>query len=77
MQIMPETMTAKLSSKSQAVIPKPVRERLGVGPGDVVEFEIRDGEVLIRRAPSAERVDPFAVFQEWEGEADEKAFADL
>jgi antitoxin PrlF len=74
---MREIVTAKLSSKAQAVIPKLVRERLGVGPGDVVAFEIRDGEVLIRRAAAAERVDPFAVFHEWEGETDEEAFADL
>jgi antitoxin PrlF len=74
---MPETVTVKLSSRSQAVIPKLVRERLRVGPGDVIEFEIRDGEVLIRRAASVERVDPFDVFHEWEGEADEKVFADL
>jgi antitoxin PrlF len=70
-------MTSRLSTKSQTVIPKPVRDRLGVRPGDVVEFEIRDDEVLIRRAPPTERVDPFAVFHEWSREADEEAFADL
>jgi bifunctional DNA-binding transcriptional regulator/antitoxin component of YhaV-PrlF toxin-antitoxin module len=59
------------------VIRKLVRERLGVGPGDLVEFEIRRGEVLIRRAATSERVDPFAVFREWGGEADEDAVADL
>jgi antitoxin PrlF len=72
-----EKMTSRLSTKSQTVIPKPVRDRLGVGPGDVVEFEIRDDEVLIRRAPATERVDPFAVFHEWSSDADEEAFADL
>lgn len=74
---MTETVTAELSSKSQTVIPKLVRERLGVGPGDLVEFEIGEGEVLIRRAATTERIDPFAVFHEWESEADEEAFADL
>jgi antitoxin PrlF len=61
----PERMRSGLSTKSQTVIPKPVRDRLGVGPGDVLEFEIRDHELLIRRAPAAERTDPFAVFHEW------------
>lgn len=74
---MAETVTAKLSTKSQTVIPKPVRDKLGVGPGDLIEFEIREGEVLIRRAAATERIDPFAVFHEWESEADEDAFADL
>jgi antitoxin PrlF len=73
----PEVLRARLSTKSQAVIPKPVRDKLGVGPGDLVEFEIRDGEVLIRRVPATERIDPFAVFHEWSSEADEAAFADL
>ena len=74
---MTNTVTAKLSAKSQTVIPKPVRDKLGVGPGDLVEFEIRDGEVLIRRAAATQRIVPFAVFHEWESEADEDAFADL
>lgn len=74
---MTETVTAKLSTKSQAVIPKPIRDKLGVGPGDLVEFEIREGDVLIRRAATSDRIDPFAVFHEWESEADEDAFADL
>ena len=74
---MTETLRAKLSSKSQAVIPKPVRDKLGVGPGDLVEFEIRGGEVLIRRAEASERLDPFALFHEWGNAADEDAFADL
>jgi antitoxin PrlF len=74
---MTETVTAKLSSKSQTVLPKPVRDKLGVGPGDLVEFEIREGDVLIRRAAKTDQIDPFAVFHEWASEADENAFADL
>ena len=43
--------TSKLSSKGQTVIPKPIREHLGVGPGDEVDFIVRDdGEVVIRPA---------------------------
>jgi antitoxin PrlF len=72
-----QKIRARLSTKSQTVIPKPVRDKLEVGPGDLVEFEIRDGEVLIRRAPATDRVDPFAVFHEWSSAADEEAFADL
>jgi antitoxin PrlF len=72
-----QKIRARLSTKSQTVIPKAVRDKLGVGPGDSVEFEMRDGEVLIRRAPATERVDPFAVFHEWSSDADEEAFADL
>jgi AbrB family looped-hinge helix DNA binding protein len=69
--------TARLSARSQTVIPKPVRELLGIGPGDVVAFEERDGQIVIRPMPGPERDDPFAVFTEWSSEADERAYADL
>jgi antitoxin PrlF len=40
--------SATLTSKWQMVIPKPIREHLGVHPGDQVEFVIRDnGEVVV------------------------------
>lgn len=69
--------TAKLSARAQTVIPREVRERLGVGPGDSVEFEERDGDVVIRALRRQEGGDPFAVFTEWSSEADERAYADL
>jgi AbrB family looped-hinge helix DNA binding protein len=39
----------KLGSKGQIVIPKVVRDFLGLESGDEVVLEIRDKEVLIRR----------------------------
>ena len=75
---MTRLVTARLSAKGQTVIPKPVRERLGIGPGDVIVFEIRDGEVVLRPMErAAVRDDPFAVFHEWSGAADEDACRDL
>jgi antitoxin PrlF len=42
---------ATVSSRGQTVIPKPVREHLGLRPGDEVEFVVRDdGEVLVKPA---------------------------
>lgn len=42
---------ARLSTKGQLVIPKVVREHLGVKQGDQLDFIIRDdGEVTIRPA---------------------------
>ncbi len=37
----------KLSSKGQITLPKPVREALGVGPGDQVRFLILGDQVRI------------------------------
>jgi antitoxin PrlF len=69
--------TSRLSSRSQTVIPKPIRERLGIGPGDVIAFEERGGEIVIRPVRTASGDDPFATFTEWAGQADEEAYADL
>lgn len=42
---------ATVSSRGQTVIPKPVRDHLGLRPGDEVEFLVRDdGEVLVKPA---------------------------
>ncbi len=69
----PET-AARVSSKAQVVIPKPVRERLGIKPGDLLLFEVRAGELVVRRAPEPASEDPFALFEEWAGQADSEAY---
>ena len=44
--------TSKVTSKGQATIPADVRARLGIKPGDSVEFTVNDaGEMVVRRAP--------------------------
>jgi len=47
-------MTYKVGPKGQVVIPKGVRTRLGIQPGDEVIVEEVDGEVHIR--PTARKV---------------------
>lgn len=43
--------TATLTTKGQLVVPKPIRERLGLHPGDRLDFVVQDdGNVLIRPA---------------------------
>jgi antitoxin PrlF len=67
-----------LGAKSQTVVPKEVREALGVGPGDQVAYTIQNGRVIltaIRRASAEE--DPFACFDEWASEADTGGYASL
>lgn len=69
--------TARLSSRSRIVIPKSIRELLGIGPGDVVAFEERGGEVVVRPIRPASREATFATFDEWSSDVDEAAYADL
>lgn len=48
-------MTVRVGPKGQVVIPKEIRDRVGLHPGDDVDVELRDGEVVIhaRRDPAA------------------------
>ncbi|GEM_PF-1149795 len=39
--------TARLSSKGQLVLPKPVRDALGLEPGDELRVEVEDGSIRI------------------------------
>jgi antitoxin PrlF len=68
---------SKVSVKSQTVIPRAVRERLGLKPGDVLRYQMTDDGVLLDKAPANEGDDPFATFSEWSNEADEKAYGSL
>jgi AbrB family looped-hinge helix DNA binding protein len=71
---------SKLSSKGRVTIPKQVRERLGVQPGDLISYEMEGDVVTIRRS------EPFDVafhsaasvtLDEWTTKEDEEAFRDL
>jgi antitoxin PrlF len=72
-----KTIFSKVSVKSQTVLPREVRERLGIRPGDRVRYVFDAGGVRIEKeAPGGEQ-DPFVAFSEWSGEADEAAYGDL
>jgi antitoxin PrlF len=72
-----ETVSSKVSVKSQTVIPREVRRRLGVKPGDTLRYRVTDHGVLLDKAPTPEADDPIASLSEWASEADEKASQDL
>lgn len=51
-------MTHKMGPKGQVVVPKDMRERHGLRPGDEVVFDDADGEIRLRRAKTkAELID--------------------
>ena len=73
-------LVSKLSAKGQVTIPKNVREKLGLEPGDGIGYEVEGDAVRIRR------VDPFdasfhralsQTLSEWATPEDEEAFGDL
>jgi AbrB family looped-hinge helix DNA binding protein len=75
-QARPPSVFSKVSVKSQTVIPREVRKRLGLKPGDTLRYRVTEDGVLLDKAP-AEADDPFAAFSEWSGSADEKAYGNF
>lgn len=71
-------VTSRLGVKSQTVVPREVREALGVGPGDQIGYSIHGGRVTLVavKGPPPED-DPFASFDEWRSEADTEGYASL
>jgi len=68
---------SKVSVKSQTVIPREVREQLGLQAGDTLRYRLTPEGVMIDKAPASEADDPFATFTEWSSEADDKAYASI
>jgi AbrB family looped-hinge helix DNA binding protein len=41
---------SKLTAQGQISVPAEVRQRLGVGPGSVLEWDEQDDQIVVRRA---------------------------
>ncbi|MCP4701078.1 MAG: transcriptional regulator [Gammaproteobacteria bacterium] len=70
-------ITSKLTTKAQTTIPQPVRSALHLRPGDEIAYVIEDGRVVLTRLALEPTEDPFATFEEWNSEADRRAYASL
>jgi antitoxin PrlF len=71
-------VTSRLGVKGQTIVPKAVREALGVGPGDQIGYSIQSGRVLLSaiKRPLA-KDNPFTCFDEWASPADTEGYASL
>jgi len=72
---------SKLTSKYQTTIPAPVREALGLSPGDRLVFEIIvGGPIIMRKWEPVDLEWAHAVestLSEWASEEDDEAYHDL
>ena len=71
-------ITSKLTTKAQTTVPQPVRAALGLKAGDLLWYELLDGQVILRKSPPTPvKDDPFGAFDEWRSPADEEAYGQL
>jgi antitoxin PrlF len=70
-------ITSKLTTKAQTTIPQAVRSALHLKEGDEIAYTITGDKVIMTKAELAPVDDPFATFNEWDSEADRKAYATL
>jgi len=54
-------MKTTVSEKGQITIPKPLRDRLGIEPGTILDFETESGRLIGRKRSASD------VFRKWRG----------
>ncbi len=72
--------TTKITNKGQITVPKAVRERLGLKPGDTLIYDVAGDTVTLKRFgpfDAAYRLALAETLDEWASAEDDKAFADL
>jgi antitoxin PrlF len=71
-------VTSRLDVKGRTVLPKAMREALGVRPGDQIGYSIQNGYVLLTaiERPLTED-EPFNCFDEWASPADTEGYSSL
>jgi AbrB family looped-hinge helix DNA binding protein len=72
--------TSRITSKGQTTIPREVRQKLSLRPGDVLVYEIEEDEVRVRKQAPLDLAYLRAVqttLSEWDSPEDAAAFDDL
>jgi len=65
---------ARMTSKGQLTVPKPIRDKLKVSAGDCLVFEDRQGEIIIRKQSAVDELwnrGLAATLGEWADELDD------
>ena len=70
-------ITSRLTSKAQTTIPQSVRAALRLREGDQIAYVIEGDRVILSKSRPSEADDPFRTFEEWDSEADSRAYAEL
>ena len=70
-------LRSKVSRDGRIALPRAVREKLDIRPGDYLHYILEARSIRLLRARTQEANDPFATFFEWASKEDEEAYADL
>jgi antitoxin PrlF len=73
-------LVSRLTSKAQTTIPREVRQKLSLEPGDTIVYEIEDDAVRLRKHAPLDLSYLHAVqatLSEWESPEDAAAYDDL
>jgi antitoxin PrlF len=73
-------LTSKISSKGQIILPKEIRDKLGVHSGDTLVYEMEGNAVRVRKAEPLDLAWHRAVSltaDEWDSAHDHENFDDL
>ncbi len=68
---------SKLSTKARTTIPQVVRDALDLKVGDELAFKLEADRVILTKATTSPADNSFVTFDEWQSEADRKAYAIL
>ena len=52
-----DAITTTIDAAGRLVVPKPIREQAGIGPGDALTVVYRDGRIEIEHAPRTVRIE--------------------
>lgn len=57
---------AKITSKGQVVIPQEIRKKVGLKPGDLVEFEVEGDRIIIKPLITVPRSQAWFWTEKWQ-----------
>jgi len=72
--------SSRLTKKFQTTIPRVIRKKLDLNSGDMVHFELRGNEAVLRKETPLDIAFLQAIegqLSEWQSEADDEAYNDL
>ena len=70
-----KSSVSRISSRFGIVIPKTIRESLGLKSGDFMQYITKGRKAQIKRVNAGDH--PFSTFDEWASEADEASYRSL